>query len=52
MIELRLPKLNGNDHEQLIQLKSFLYQHLEELQYALNLLDKKLDEISKEKGEK
>ena len=49
MKELRLPKLTGNDHEQLMQLKSFLYQHITELQYLLNLLESEIDKIKKEK---
>lgn len=51
MIELRLPKLTGSDHEQLMQLKSFLYQHIEQLQWALNMLDQKIDNNTKEQDD-
>lgn len=49
MVEFRLPKLTGNDHEQLIQLKSFLHQHIEQLQWALTVLEKEIEDIKKEK---
>ena len=35
-IELRLPKITGNDREQLAQIRSYLYQLTEQLQWALN----------------
>lgn len=35
-IELRLPKIQGNDREQLAQIRSYLYQLTEQLQWALN----------------
>lgn len=35
-IELRLPKIQGNDREQLVQIRSYLYQLTEQLQWALN----------------
>ena len=38
-IELRLPNIKGNDREMLMQIRSFLYQHVEQLQWALNNLD-------------
>ena len=49
MQELRLPKLSGNDHEQLVQLKSFLHQHIEQLQFLLNALEAEIENIKKEK---
>jgi hypothetical protein len=38
MVELRLPNIKGNDREQLIQIRSYLYQLVEQLQYELNAL--------------
>lgn len=35
-IELRLPNIKGNDREQLAQIRSYLYQLTEQLQWALN----------------
>lgn len=35
-IELRLPNIKGNDKEQLAQIRSYLYQLTEQLQWALN----------------
>ena len=36
-IDLRLPNINGaTEREQLLQIKNFLYQHIEQLQFALN----------------
>ena len=35
-IELRLPNINGTDKEMLMQIRSFLYQHVQQLQWALN----------------
>ena len=49
MTEFRMPKLTGSDHEQLVQLKSFLHQHIEQLQFALTTLEKKIEDIKKEK---
>ena len=48
-MELRLPKLTGNDHEQLMQLKSYLYQHLAELQYIITQLETDIEKLKKEK---
>ena len=36
MIELRLPNIKGNEREQLAQIRSYLYQLAEQLQWALN----------------
>jgi hypothetical protein len=38
-IELRLPNIKGNDKEQLVQIRSYLYQLAEQLQWALNNID-------------
>jgi hypothetical protein len=35
-IDLRMPSINGNDREQLIQIRSYLYQLIPQLQWALN----------------
>ena len=35
-IELRLPNISGNDKEQLVQIRSYLYQIIPQLQWALN----------------
>ena len=35
-IEIRLPNIKGNDREQLAQIRSYLYQLAEQLQWALN----------------
>lgn len=35
-IELRMPNINGNEREQLIQIRSYLYQIIPQLQWALN----------------
>jgi hypothetical protein len=48
-----MPKLTGSDHEQLVQLKSFLHQHIEQLQFALSTLEQRMESIEKQKkGEK
>ena len=40
LLELRLPSLTGSDPEtQLLQLRSYLYQLQEQLQYVLSNLD-------------
>ena len=40
LLELRLPSLTGSDPEtQLLQLRSYLYQMQEQLQYVLSNLD-------------
>lgn len=39
--ELRLPNLHGNEREQLVQLKSYLFQLIPQLQYELNQLSNK-----------
>ena len=36
MIELRLPNIRGNDREQLAQIRGYLYQLADQLQFALN----------------
>ncbi len=36
MVDLRLPNINGNDREQLAQIRSYLYQIIPQLQWALN----------------
>lgn len=36
MIELRLPNIKGSDKEQLVQIRSYLYQLADQLQFALN----------------
>ena len=39
-VNLRLPNINGKtDREQLLQIKNFLYQHVEQLQWALQNID-------------
>lgn len=35
-IELRMPNINGNEREQLVQIRSYLYQLIPQLQWALN----------------
>lgn len=35
-IELRMPNINGNEKEQLVQIRSYLYQLIPQLQWALN----------------
>ena len=35
-IDLRMPSINGTDREQLIQIRSYLYQLIPQLQWALN----------------
>ncbi len=35
-IELRMPSINGNEREQLVQIRSYLYQLVSQLQWALN----------------
>lgn len=35
-IDLRMPSINGNEREQLIQIRSYLYQLIPQLQWALN----------------
>ena len=39
MVELRLPNIKGNDKEQLVQIRSYLYQLTEQLQFALNNIE-------------
>ena len=36
--EFRLPQFTGNDSEQLAQIKSYLYQFIPKLEWALNTL--------------
>lgn len=36
MVELRLPNINGSDRDQLAQIRSYLYQIVPQLQWALN----------------
>ena len=36
--EFRLPQFTGSDHEQLAQMKSYLYQFIPKLEWALNTL--------------
>ena len=38
-IELRLPTINGTDKEQLAQIRSYLYQLVPQLQWALSTID-------------
>ena len=38
-IELRLPQIQGSEKEQLVQIRSYLYQLTEQLQWALNNID-------------
>ena len=39
-VNLRLPNINGKtEREQLLQIKNFLYQHVEQLQWALQNID-------------
>lgn len=52
MIEFRMPKLTGSDHEQLVQLKSFLHQHIEQLQFVLTTLERKIDKVDENKSKK
>ena len=40
--ELRLPNLSGNEREQLVQLRSYLYQLIPALQYEFDQLDSKI----------
>ena len=35
-IDLRLPNISGNEREQLVQIRSYLYQLIPQLQFALN----------------
>ena len=35
-IELRMPSISGNEREQLVQIRSYLYQLIPQLQWALN----------------
>lgn len=37
--DFRMPNITGNDREQLAQIKSYLYQFVPQLQWALNTLD-------------
>ncbi len=36
--EFRLPQFSGSDQEQLAQIKSYLYQFIPKLEWALNTL--------------
>ncbi len=38
MIDLRLPSITGNDKEQLVQIRSYLYQLVSQLQHALSTM--------------
>ena len=38
-IELRLPNISGSDREQLVQIRSYLYQIIPQLQFAINDID-------------
>lgn len=46
MAELRKPNIKGNDHEMIAQMRSYLYQLVDELQYALNVDDKTAEPIA------
>lgn len=49
MIQLRLPRISdNNERESLIQIKSYLFQLIPELQLGLNELDLALSKIRKE----
>ena len=38
-VDLRMPNINGNDREQLQQIRSYLYQFIPQLQWALDSID-------------
>jgi hypothetical protein len=46
-IELRLPDIKGSDEEQLRQIRSYLYQLVNELRFALNDLDERVEELNR-----
>lgn len=49
MIQLRLPRISdNNERESLIQIKSYLFQLIPELQLALNEFDLALSKIRKD----
>jgi len=50
MFQFRMPQLKGTEKEQLAQLKSFLYQFLQDLEFALNALEKAQNDIKNETG--
>lgn len=46
MVELRLPNITGlSEREQLAQLKSYLFQFVGQLQFALNDIEDKLSRL-------
>ena len=49
MIEIRYPHLSGSLPEQMEQLKSYLYQLVDQLNYALDELNLKAEETKEEK---
>ena len=51
-IELRLPDIKGSDEEQLRQIKSYLYQLVSELRFALGDLDERVEELNRIQNEK
>jgi hypothetical protein len=49
-IELRLPSIKGSDKEQLAQIKSFLYQHICDLQWILNNINQQDSTVTQAKN--
>ena len=44
--EFRIPDIKGNDAEQLRAIRSYLYQLTQQLEWALNALELKIEQIS------
>ena len=44
--EFRLPDIKGSDEEQLRAIRSYLYQLVTELSWALNTLSERVDELN------
>lgn len=50
--QFRLPQFSGSDKEQLAQIKSYLYQFILELEWALNTLAEQKGQNDKNEEEK
>lgn len=49
--QLRPPRLTGNDRQQIEQLKSYIFQLTNELEFILNDLSGKIDSVNNTESE-
>lgn len=48
---IRPPRLTGNDRQQLEQLKAFTFQLIDQIEYIVNDLSKRIDKINNTESE-